>query len=93
MTFKERGSGGFRWFEKKNILKSDFEHKKVLQGNTCHKIALYVREKHSITVPEVWGKKILTETYQITHTLVKVQWPAPNTPYSQMADTREKAGA
>ena len=34
---------------RKNTLKSDFKHKKVLQGNTCHTMALYVREKHSIT--------------------------------------------
>ena len=33
----------------KSILKSDFEHKNVLQGNTCHTIALYVRETHSVT--------------------------------------------
>ena len=41
---------GVVWvISEKNILKSDFEHKKVLQGNTCYTIALYVREKHSIT--------------------------------------------
>ena len=42
-----RGGGGMEeviW--EKNILKSDFEHKKVLQGNTYHTIALYVGEKH-----------------------------------------------
>ena len=50
---------------RKNILKSDFEHKKVLQGNTCHTIALYVRE-------------ILTQTHEIAHTLGKIKWPAPN---------------
>ena len=44
-----RGGGWWkRWFQKKSILKSDFEHKKVLQGNTYHTIALYVREKHSM---------------------------------------------
>ena len=76
---KGEGGGGwlwYRWFHKKNILKSDFEHKKVLQGNTCHTIALYVREKHSIT--RGFGGKILTQTHEITHTLVKVKWPAPN---------------
>ena len=25
-----------------------------------------------------WGKKILMQTHEITHTLVKVKWPAPN---------------
>ena len=39
-------------------------------------MALYVREKHSIT--RGLGKKILTQTHEITHTLVKVKWPAPN---------------
>ena len=37
--------GGLVKKKEKNILKSDFEHKKVLQGNTCH------------TSPEVWGKQ------------------------------------
>ena len=58
-------------------MKSDFEQKKVLQGNTCHTIALNVREKHSIT-RGLGEKKILTQTHEITHTLVKVKWPAPN---------------
>ena len=43
------GGGGMEeviW--EKNILKSDFEHKTVLQGNTYHTIVLYVREKHSM---------------------------------------------
>ena len=61
---------------RKNTLKSDFKHKKVLQGNTCHTMALYVREKHSIT--RGLGKKILTQTHEITHILVKVKWPGPN---------------
>ena len=39
-----------------NILKTDLEQ--ILQGNTWHTIALYVREE--ILSPEVWGKKILT---------------------------------
>ena len=52
----------------KNVLKSDFEHKKVLQGNTCHTIALYVREKRSIT-RGFGGKKILIQIHEITHTL------------------------
>ena len=43
-----RGGGGIGDL-RKNTLKSDFKHKKVLQGNTCHTMALYVREKHSIT--------------------------------------------
>ena len=44
-----RGGGGMEeviW--EKNILKSDFEHKNVLQGNTYHTIALYVGVKHSM---------------------------------------------
>ena len=52
LTFEEGGGVGVGvvWvISEKNILKSDFEHKKVLQGNTCYTIALYVREKHSIT--------------------------------------------
>ena len=31
----------------------------------------------NILLPEVWGK-ILTQTHEITHTLVKVKWPVPN---------------
>ena len=58
--------------KEKNILKSDFEHKKVLQGNTCNTMALYVREKHSIT-GGLGETKILTQTHEITHTLVKVK--------------------
>ena len=42
-------------------------------------MALYVREKHSIT--RGLGKKILTQTHEITHTLVKVKWPTPNYMY------------
>lgn len=38
--------------EKKNILQIDFEVKKILQGNTRHSMALYVREK-KILSPEV----------------------------------------
>ena len=79
MTFERGGGGGgggIGDFRKKYILKSDFEHKEVLQGNACHTIALYVREKHSIT--KDLGGKILTQTHEITHTLVKVKWPAPN---------------
>ena len=70
-----RGGGGIGDL-RKNTLKSDFKHKKVLQGNTCHTMALYVREKHSIT--RGLGEKILTQTHEITHTLVKVKWPGPN---------------
>ena len=47
--WEEAGEGGMEeviW--EKNILKSDFEHKKVLQEKTYHTIALYVREKHSM---------------------------------------------
>ena len=45
-----RGGGGVvRVISEKNILKSDFEHKKNLARNICHTIALYVREKYSIT--------------------------------------------
>ena len=40
----------------KNILKSDFEHKKVLQGNTGHTIPLYVRHKHSMITRGLGGK-------------------------------------
>ena len=40
--------GDFR----KNILQIDFEVKKILQGNTRHSMALYVREK-KILSPEV----------------------------------------
>ena len=36
----------------KNILQIDFEVKKILQGNTRHSMALYVREK-KILSPEV----------------------------------------
>ena len=49
---------------------------KLLQGNTCHTVAFYVREKHSIT--RGLGEKILTPTHGITHTLVKVKCPVPN---------------
>ena len=45
---RKGGVRWYRWFQKKYILKSDFEHKNVLQGNTCHTIAVYVREKNSI---------------------------------------------
>ena len=54
----------------------DFEGKNILQGNTCHTMALYV-----ILSPEVWEKK---NSYpnQITHTPPppppsKVKWSAP----------------
>ena len=60
----------------KYILKSDFEQEKDLQGNTCHTIASSVcQEKHFIT--RGLGEKILTQTHEITHTLIKVKWPAP----------------
>ena len=36
--------------------------------------------KH-IPLPEVLGEKILTQTHEITHTLVKVKWPTPNYMY------------
>ena len=42
----------------------------------CVQRAFYVREKHSIT--RGLGEKILTQTHEITHTMVKVKWPAPN---------------
>ena len=54
------GGGGMEeviW--EKNILKSDFEHKKVLQGNTYHTIALYVREKHSMITRGLAEKQFL----------------------------------
>ena len=45
MTFEEGGGGGIG-----DILKSDFEQKKVLQGNTCYTIASCVcQEKRFIT--------------------------------------------
>ena len=50
------GRGVVEVIWEKNILKSDFEHKKVLQGNTCHTIALYVREKHSM-ITRGFGEK------------------------------------
>ena len=40
-------------------MKSDFEHKKVLQGNTCHTIALYVRGKTFYDYERFGGKKFL----------------------------------
>ena len=58
----------------KNILKTDLEQ--ILQGNTCYAIALYVREKRSIT--RGLGEKILAQTHEITDTPLKVKWPAPN---------------
>ena len=61
----------------KNILKTDLEQ--ILQGNTCYTIALYVREKRSII--RGLGEKILTQTHEITHTPLKVKWPAPNYMY------------
>ena len=39
---------------RKNILQTVFERKKILQGNTCHTMALYVRGK--ILSPKVWEK-------------------------------------
>ena len=58
-----RGGGGWggdgRGDLRKNILKSDFEHKKVLQGNTYHTIALYVREKHSMITRGLAEKQFL----------------------------------
>ena len=57
LTFEE-GKGVVQVISEKSILKSDFEHKNVLQGNTCHTIALYVRETHSVT-RGFGGKKFL----------------------------------
>ena len=35
--------------EKKNVVQTEFERKKILQGNTRDTMALYVRGKNSIT--------------------------------------------
>ena len=56
LTFK--GGGVVQVIWEKDIMRSDLEHKKVLQGNTCHTIALNVREKHFIT-RGFGGKKFL----------------------------------
>ena len=71
------GGGVVEVIWEKNIVKSDFEHKKVLQGNTCHTIALYCQGK-AFYYQRFGEKNILTQTHEITHTLVKVKWPAPN---------------
>ena len=36
-------------FRKKKNYRADFERKNILQGNTFHKMALYVGGKNSIT--------------------------------------------
>ena len=43
------GGGGYGWFQKKTSWSMILSTRKILQGNTCHTIALYVREKYSIT--------------------------------------------
>ena len=64
LTFEGRGR---IWvISEKSILKTDLEQ--ILQGNNCHTIALYVREK--ILSPEVWEKKILTQAHEITHNYI-----------------------
>ena len=54
-----RGGGGMDDFRKKYPADRSSE-KKILQGNNCHTMALYVGEK--ILSPEVWRKKFLTQT-------------------------------
>ena len=45
-----RGGGWwYGWFQKKTSWSLILSTRKILQGNTCHTIALYVREKYSIT--------------------------------------------
>ena len=45
-----RGGGGwYGWFQKKTSWSLILSTRKMLQGNICHTIALYVREKYSIT--------------------------------------------
>ena len=58
-AYKGGGRGMVEVIWEKNILKSDFEHKNVLQGNTYHTIALYVREKHSMITRGLAEKQFL----------------------------------
>ena len=70
-----RGGGGIGDL-RKNTLKSDFKHK-----TSCKEIPAIqwlCMSGKNILLPGVWGKKILTQTHEITHTLVKVMWPGPN---------------
>ena len=79
-------SESFQSFQRSPLLGSqlrlipDFRKKdpeKILQGNACHTIALYVRGK-KFYHQRFGGKKILTQTHEITHTPLKLKWPAPN---------------
>ena len=58
---------------RKHILQTDFERKKILQGNSSHTMALYVREK--ILSPEVCEKNSYAK--QITHIPLKSQMVGP----------------
>ena len=51
------GGGGIGDSRKKTSWSLILSTRKILQGNTCHTIALYVREKYSIT--RGWRKKFL----------------------------------
>ena len=62
--------------KEKNILKSDLSTKKSCKEIPA--IQWLCMSGKNILLPGVWGKKILTQTHEITHTLVKVKWPAPS---------------
>ena len=74
LDFWEEGGGVVEVIWEKNVLKSDFKHKKVLQGNTYHTIALYVREKHSMITKGLGEKQFLRKPLNL-----------PYPPQSQMA--------
>ena len=72
------GGGVVEVIWEKNIVKSDFEHKKVLQGNTCHTIALYVRGKTFYDYERFGGKKFLRKPMKSPIPWSKFKWRAPN---------------
>ena len=89
-TYKLRGRtfdflGGYGWFQKKNILQTDFEEKKFLQGGTWPKKKSYTAKIYlswSIMLEKILhrcmsGKKFYLKRFRKKKILTQIKSPIP----------------
>ena len=89
-TYKLRGRtfdflGGYGWFQKKNILQTDFEEKKFLQGGTwpkkkilhCKNISFMEYNAWKNLTPLYVRKKILSQAVSKKKILTQIKSPIP----------------